>query len=90
MNSVNEAITAKVPMIVMPFVNDQLANAQRIVELGIGKRIRSFPSSSKQMYRVARFIIADDSIYKKYEAVAEQMENDDFLSVVDEVEKLLI
>lgn len=90
MNSVNEAIAAKVPMIVMPFVNDQLANAKRIVEMGIGKRIRSFPSSSKQMYRVAQAIIADDSMYKKYATVAEQMGNDDFLSVVDEIEKLLM
>jgi MGT family glycosyltransferase len=90
MNSVNEAIVAKVPMIAMPFVNDQLANAQRIVELGIGKRIRSFPSSSKQMYKVAKEIVSDNQIKEKYDIFSKQMNNDSFDEIVNEIEKILV
>ncbi len=86
MNSVNEAITAKVPMIAMPFVNDQLANAQRIVELGIGKKIRSFPSSSKQMYKVAKEIVSDLQIKEKCACLLEQINQDCFDEIVDRIE----
>ena len=51
MNSVNEALCAGVPMVAMPFMNDQLENARQIVDLGLGKRVRSFPSSGKELYR---------------------------------------
>lgn len=87
MNSVNEAIAAKVPMIAMPFVNDQLANAQRIVELGIGKKIRSFPSSSKQMYKVAKEIVSDHQMKEKYDILSEQLNNNSFNEIVNEIEK---
>ena len=90
MNSVNEAIVAKVPMIAMPFVNDQLANAKRIVELGIGKKIRSFPSSSKQMYKVAKEIVSDNQIKEKYDIFSKQMNNDSFDEIVNEIEKILV
>lgn len=88
MNSVNEAIAAKVPMIAMPFVNDQLANAQRIVELGIGKKIRSFPSSSKQMYKVAKEIVSDHQMKEKYDILSEQLNNNSFNEIVNEIESL--
>lgn len=42
MNSINEAMTLGVPMVAMPFVNDQISNANRVVELGIGKKVRRF------------------------------------------------
>jgi UDP:flavonoid glycosyltransferase YjiC (YdhE family) len=77
-------------MIAMPFVNDQLANAQRIVELGIGKRIRSFPSSSKQMYKVAKEIVSDNQIKAKYDIFSKQMNNDSFNEIVNEIEKILV
>ena len=89
MNSVNEAISAKVPMIAMPFINDQLANGRRIVEMGIGKRIRSFPSSSRQMYRVAKEIIADHSIQEKYEEISAKLQMDSFTAIVNKVETLI-
>ncbi len=90
MNSVNEAISAKVPMIAMPFINDQLANGRRVVEMGIGKRICSFPSSSRQMYRVAKEIIADHSIQEKYEEISAKLQMDSFTAIVNKVETLLI
>ena len=56
MNSVNEALTLGVPMVAMPFLNDQITNAKRIVELGLGKKVRSFPSRGKSCTKpYARF-----------------------------------
>lgn len=39
LQSVEEAIHAKVPLLAIPFGSDQFSNAERIVELGIGKKI---------------------------------------------------
>lgn len=39
MNSVSEAMTYGVPMVVIPFVSDQPTNAEQIVKLGLGKKL---------------------------------------------------
>ena len=62
MNSVNEAISCGVPMVAMPFVNDQISNARRIVELGIGKRVRSFPSRGKELYQTVDYVLRDKAM----------------------------
>lgn len=65
MNSVNEAMHYGVPMVAMPFINDQISNAKRIVDLGIGKRVRSFPSRGRQLYRTVLDVYSDESIQKR-------------------------
>ena len=62
MNSVNEALYEGVPMVAMPFVNDQITNARRITELGLGKRVRSFPSRGKELYRAVCEVAGDGEI----------------------------
>eukprot|EP00833_Pecoramyces_ruminatium_P017834 jgi/Orpsp1_1/1191866/evm.model.d7180000089039.1 len=63
MNSVNEAINAGVPMIAMPFINDQIENANQIETLKIGKRIHSFPSRAKEIEDTV-YELLNNSIYK--------------------------
>lgn len=65
MNSVNEAASYGVPMVAMPFINDQISNANRIVDLEIGKRVRSFPSSGKQIYKTVIDVCNDKHIRKR-------------------------
>ena len=67
MNSVNEALRLGVPMVAMPFINDQLGNAARLTELGIARRVRSFPSSGRQLYRSVRTVAADSGMKAKAE-----------------------
>ena len=67
MNSVNEAISLGVPMVAMPFINDQITNAKRIVELGLGKKVRSFPSRGKDLLKAVRSVCSDASIRKNME-----------------------
>ena len=64
MNSVNEALSLGVPMVAMPFINDQITNADQIVRLGLGRRVRSFPSSGKELLRAVRDVYSDRS-YKE-------------------------
>ena len=65
MNSVNEALSLGVPMVAMPFINDQITNAEQIVKLGFGKRVRSFPSSGKELLRTARAVYKDHSFKER-------------------------
>ena len=62
MNSVNEALCAGVPMVAMPFLNDQLENAKQIVNMGLGKKVRSFPSSGKELYRTVCEVYKNENI----------------------------
>ena len=62
MNSINEAMMYGVPMVAMPFINDQISNAKRVVALGIGKRVRSFPSSGRQLYKTVKNVCDDEHI----------------------------
>ena len=62
MNSVNEAICAGVPMVAMPFLNDQLENGKQIVNLGLGKKVRSFPSRGKELYEKVLEVYQDKQI----------------------------
>ncbi len=65
MNSINEALTLGVPMVAMPFLNDQITNAERIVKLGLGKKVRSFPSSGKELFRAVSEVYADKEIKRR-------------------------
>ena len=57
MNSVNEAMALGVPMVAMPFINDQLSNAKRIVELGIGKFVHFPVVESNYIMQLWKFYI---------------------------------
>lgn len=63
MNSVNEAIYAGVPMVAMPFVNDQIENARQIERLKIGKRIRTFATRPKEIVNAVEEVL-NNTIYK--------------------------
>lgn len=90
MNSINEALCLAVPMIAMPFMNDQISNAKRLVELGIAKRVRSFPSRGKDIYKAAKSIINDKKIKNNCIKLRESLQKDnDFINVINKIENLL-
>jgi MGT family glycosyltransferase len=90
MNSVNEAMTYGVPMVAMPFINDQISNAIRIVDLVIGKRVRSFPSSGRQLYKTVKDMCSDEHIRKRSREVQSLLKKETSLEeVVSQIEKLL-
>lgn len=90
MNSVNEAMALGVPMVAMPFVNDQISNAKRVVELGIGKRVRSFPSSGRQLYNFVMDVLVSDQIHHRSKAIENQLKDSySLMKVVLAIEELL-
>jgi MGT family glycosyltransferase len=87
MNSVNEALYAGVPMVAMPFLNDQPANAKRVVELGLGKRVRSFPSRGKELFQAVCDVYRDEEIkenvQKMQESLRDQLSWDSIISRIE-------
>jgi len=89
MNSVNEAMCCGVPMVAMPFVNDQISNAKKIVELGIGKRVRSFPSSGRQLYETVKAVITDTDMSNRSKAIQNTLSKETSLDeVIERMEKI--
>ena len=91
MNSVNEAMIRGVPMVAMPFLNDQIANAKRIVELGIGKRVHSFPSRSKELYEAVNAVFCDKTMHKRSKEIQTILERESsYGEAITRIEKLLV
>ncbi|MEA4969099.1 MAG: glycosyltransferase [Candidatus Pelethousia sp.] len=90
MNSVNEAMRYGVPMVAMPFINDQISNAKRIIELGIGKSVRSFPSSGRQLYKTVKDVYYDEHMRSRSEQVRDMLKREAALEeAVNQIEKIL-
>lgn len=62
MNSVSEALTYGVPMIVIPFMSDQPVNARRIEELGLGKKLEYRAVNRHTLKALARVVLSDHRI----------------------------
>lgn len=90
MNSVMKQWHWEFQWLAMPFINDQLSNAKCIVELGIGKRVRSFPSSGKQLYNAVMEVLYSDMVKERSRKVENQLKDKySLLKVVLAIEKLL-
>jgi MGT family glycosyltransferase len=90
MNSVNEAMNCGVPMVAMPFVNDQISNAKKVIELGIGKRVCSFPSSGRQLYETVKAVYADKDMKTRSQVIRDMVVKETAMSeVIGRVEELL-
>ena len=89
MNSINEALYQGVPMVAMPFLNDQLTNARRIVDLGLGKRVRSFPSRGKELYHTVCEVYADAQIKENVSALSARLRQPvDWDGIISRIEAL--
>ena len=90
MNSVNEALYYGVPMVAMPFMNDQITNGRRVAELGLGKRVRSFPSRGKKLYQAVMEVYSDGGYKKKAAAFSAAIRQQaDWNSVISRIEALV-
>ena len=73
MNSVCEAMTYGVPMLVLPILNDQPINAAQVVELKIGKRLRFLGVSAKELATGACSILADHEMKERCEEIQQKI-----------------
>lgn len=89
MNSINEAMYYGVPMLVMPITSDQPINAQRVIELQIGKSIKKF-CSAKTIYKKAMEVLNDASIKANAEAIQKKVRTDiGVYGAADNIERIL-
>ena len=73
MGSVNEALACGVPMVMMPVMSDQPMNADRLLALGLGLKVRAIPMSGKAMHAAARAILADEGMRARAREMAESI-----------------
>lgn len=89
MNSVNEALAAGVPMVAMPFLNDQLENAKQIVKLGLGKKVRSFPSKGMELYNTVCDVYKSSEIKRNVLSMKKElMRQSDWDTILKKIESL--
>jgi len=64
MNSVSEAMTNGVPMVVIPFVSDQPVNAEQVARLGLGK-VLEYTSITPAVLKDTAFAVMQEETVKK-------------------------
>lgn len=84
MNSVNEAMMYGVPMVAMPFINDQISNAKRLVDLGNAKRVRTFPSRGIELYKTVKEVYENKDIYNRSREIQQSLKIE---TTLDEIVK---
>ena len=91
MNSINEALCFGVPMVAMPFINDQVTNAEQLVNLGIAKRIHSLLQNTKEIYSAVMEVARSSSMKAKAMEMKNSIENQEsWESIIAKIEKLVI
>ena len=90
MNSVNEAMYAGVPMLVVPQGADQPIVARRVVELGAGLSIRTADAAAGPVHALARRLL-DDPRFRSAATTLQvaQREAGGYRRAVDELERYL-
>lgn len=71
MNSVSEAMTYGVPMLVIPFVSDQPINARQVARLGLEQVLDRKSVSPAALKKMAFSIMADKSISQNVQNMAQ-------------------
>lgn len=62
MNSVSEALVHGVPMVVIPFISDQPANAKRIEQLGLGKKLEYRQVNRDALKNIVLSVLSDKNV----------------------------
>lgn len=88
MNSINEALCFGVPMVAIPFLNDQITNAKQLVRLGIAKRIHSFFQNTKEIHDTVMRVLASKEIKRKAQEMKASIDSQiSWESIIERIEK---
>ena len=90
MNSVNEAMYHGVPMLAMPIMNDQPINAEQVVRLKLGKKLRML-STAEALYKQAMAVLNNREIKEECKKMKDEMKSGIALDdVIDMIEACLL
>lgn len=73
MNSTMESLYYQVPLIAVPQVHEQRTNANRVVELGLGRRLDIHTVTPQRLRRTVEEVAADPTIRAKLAAMNREM-----------------
>lgn len=91
MNSINEALCFGVPMVAMPFINEQITNAKQLVKLGIAKRVPSFFLNQKVIYETIMEAANSETMKENAMKMRTSIENQISLeSIIEKIEGIVI
>ena len=77
-------------MVAMPFINDQVTNANRLVNLGIAKRIHSFVQNTNEIYETVMQVVASNAMKEKAIEMKNEIDNQmTWESIVRRIENLV-
>ncbi|NP_001310094.1 uncharacterized UDP-glucosyltransferase YjiC-like [Tetranychus urticae] len=76
-NSLIEGLTVGKPLIVIPQFGDQLDNAQRIVDLGLGVRINLHEFSGEKLLKAIEDVLNNKEIHSNVARVSEELKKSD-------------
>lgn len=74
-NSVKEAVSAGVPMVVVPIASDQHYTADRAEQLGIGRTVRPHERTPERIREQVRAVLEDPTHRERARALAAEMAN---------------
>lgn len=72
-NSVFECLYFGIPMIVLPVFGDQTDNAQRIEDMGLGKRLPVFDCNEESLLKAIDEILSNKAMIERVQSVGKQM-----------------
>ncbi|TDV48650.1 nucleotide disphospho-sugar-binding domain-containing protein [Actinophytocola oryzae] len=75
-NTLNEAVAAGLPMIVLPLFWDQYDNAQRVADLGLGVRMDTYGFDPDAMVAEIERLLAEKGLRRRLTATAESIRHD--------------
>ena len=75
MNSVSEAMVHGVPMLVIPFVSDQPANARQVEKLGLGKVLEYKTITANALRDAAFAVMEDQQIQENLQKIQNEIAN---------------
>ncbi|HEX5190309.1 MAG TPA: nucleotide disphospho-sugar-binding domain-containing protein [Streptosporangiaceae bacterium] len=79
-NTTTECLHFGKPMIVLPLFWDQHDNAQRVAELGLGKRLDTYRFSDEQMHDAIAGLLGDESLHDRLATSAAKIQARDGLT----------
>lgn len=89
-NSVTECLYYGVPTIVMPLFGDQSDNAQRIEDLGLGKRLNAYDCTRQELIESIDGILNDNKLVERVHKIGQRMRSQDDAGKISFMLKKLI
>ncbi|AGA16170.1 egt protein [Thysanoplusia orichalcea nucleopolyhedrovirus] len=90
LQSSDEALEAKVPMVCLPMMGDQFYHAQKLQQFGVARTLNTVTVTSDQLVMAIKDVLAASSTYKKHMADLNTIINYDkkTFSAIDKATKL--